>query len=379
MAERKVQDRPVAWKRRLPLILLLPLALALQWLAARSPGFVERAYSREIYPLLARAVSALTGWIPFALTEVVLVLFVLGGLLTGVAVLRRVLRKRRSVGNLLLHGLINGLALSGLLYAWGLLFWGLNYQRQPFAVAAGLDSSTPTATELASLSRQLIVQAGNLRGQLAEDDDGVMRLRGSASKVFDQSSWGFRRIGLRYPLLADATVGPPKRTLFSSAVSHLGLRGVYLMHTSEPTVNTSIPDSELPITVCHELAHQSGFAREEEANFVGYLACAMHPDVEFQYSAALEALTYTLGALSRADPETHRVLLDELAPGVRRDRNAQRAFWKRYETPVKKLASRVNDTYLKSQGQEEGVGSYGKMVDLLVADRRAYGDPPTGE
>jgi hypothetical protein len=34
------------------------------------------------------------------------------------------------------------------------------------------------------------------------------------------------------------------------------------------------------------------------------------------------------------------------------------------------VQDRVNDAYLKSQGQREGVRSYGRMVDLLVGERR---------
>ncbi len=206
-----------------------------------------------------------------------------------------------------------------------------------------------------------------------------MRSRESRKEQLQRAEWGFRRIGLRYPLLGGSTVGPPKRLWLSSAISHLGIRGVYLMHTGEPAVNARVPASELPMTVCHELAHQIGFAREEEANFVGYLACAMHPDAEFRYSAALEATIYALGALSRADPRAYERLIGALSPAVRRDWEAQRAFWERYETPLKRFGSRVNDAYLKSQGQEEGVRSYGRMVDLLVADRRARPDPPSGE
>ena len=49
---------------------------------------------------------------------------------------------------------------------------------------------------------------------------------------------------------------------------------------------------------------------------------------------------------------------------------ASMEFWRKYDTRFGDAAMRVNDVYLKAQGQEQGIDSYGSMVDLLVADYR---------
>ena len=54
-------------------------------------------------------------------------------------------------------------------------------------------------------------------------------------------------------------------------LSYLGISGIFIPFTCEANVNATLPDWEIPFTACHELAHQRGFAREDEANYVGYL------------------------------------------------------------------------------------------------------------
>ncbi len=62
--------------------------------------------------------------------------------------------------------------------------------------------------------------------------------------------------------------------------------------------------------------------------------------------------------------------MDSCSEGVKRDWAAERAHSKRYRTAWSKVRRHINDAYLKSQGQTEGVRSYGRTVDLLIADQR---------
>ena len=140
--------------------------------------------------------------------------------------------------------------------------------------------------------------------------------------------------------------------------------------TGEPQVNATLPDWEIPFTACHEVAHQRGFAREDEANFVGYQACREHPDAEFRYSARFRAGLYVLTALAQADPAAYRRIRSTLTPPLERDLAALAAWRKRYASRLAEVQDKVNDAYLKGQGQKEGVQSYGRVVDLILAERR---------
>jgi hypothetical protein len=154
-------------------------------------------------------------------------------------------------------------------------------------------------------------------------------------------------------------------------MSWLGLTGIYSPFTSEANVNVDVPAPELPFSASHETAHQRGFAREDEANFAGYLACRLHPDRDFRYAGLLAASVHASNALYAVDRAAARDVEAGRSPAVRRDLEALRAWAARHEGPVARAAEKVNDAYLKSQGAADGVRSYGRMVDLLLAERRA--------
>ena len=349
---------------------LLPLTALVQQVASRFPEAVESAYSRGVYRAIARSMAWLTGWFPFSLAEVLVVSLAAWIAWVGTRSAGQLLRKRRSVRNLLLHGAVFGLAVAGCLYGLGISLWALNHQRLPLAQSAGLDVSPGSVEELTALTRQLVAQANTLREQVDEDGDGVMRLRRGPAEALRRAGLGFDRLGREYAFLDGRFVGRPKGVLLSWVMSWIGPSGIYSPYTGEPNVNMHLPQSEFPSTVCHEMAHQLGLAREDEANFIGYLAARAHPDVDFQYAGTLEALSYSLRALARSDRESFLVALDSCSAGVQRDWAAERAHNERYRTDWSKISRRINDAYLKSQGQTEGVRSYGRMVDLLLADQR---------
>ena len=145
-----------------------------------------------------------------------------------------------------------------------------------------------------------------------------------------------------------------------------GITGVYFPFTGEANVNIAIPDLLLPATTLHEMAHQRGIAPEDEANFLAFAVGRLHPDIDFQYSSTVLALIHAMNALNAQDAELATTLRSQYSEAVNRDLAAYRQFWKTYEGKTNEVADRVNDTYLKSNRQEEGIRSYGKMVDLLL-------------
>src|SRR5207248_11260701 len=105
------------------------------------------------------------------------------------------------------------------------------------------------------------------------------------------------------PLLegAAAPAVPPKPVYFSGLMSRLGISGVYSPFTGEPNYNALQPDFDLPFAVAHEMAHQRGFAREDEANFIAFLVCTKASNAYVRYSGYLGALR-VLGVLFRVAP-----------------------------------------------------------------------------
>jgi hypothetical protein len=141
-------------------------------------------------------------------------------------------------------------------------------------------------------------------------------------------------------------------------------------YTGEANVNTNITDFMLPATAAHEMAHQRGFAREDEANYIAYLTCTLNPDVDFQYSGTMLALIYSANALAGADASSYKELYKTYSEGIRRDLKYDYEFWQKYKGKTQEISNNINNTYLRTNGQKDGVQSYGRMVDLLLAEQR---------
>ncbi len=119
------------------------------------------------------------------------------------------------------------------------------------------------------------------------------------------------------------------------------------------------------------MAHQRGFAREDEANYIAYLTSTYHPHKDFQYSGTLLALIHSMNAMYRYDKEKHSKLKSEYGAGLTRDLINMNNYWKKFEGSIERASTKMNDMYLKSNMQQDGVHSYGRMVDLLLAEQRS--------
>lgn len=368
------------------LVMLWPLGYLLSRLTALRPSLIEVYYSRGYANILTGFLSRATGIFPFSLAEVILGFFVMAACFFLVLLSARIIeavkdglglkikpykikqgKKKKKKGFFGL--LLNALIFLGLVYFGFVLIWGLNYNRLPFADIAGLKVGNASEKDLETLCEQLIDKANRLRVGLAEDEQGVMCVPGGFTEVRRTAPSAYVRAALLYPELG-GRFGQPKPVYFSKLMSYSGISGVYFPFTGEANVNIDIPDSMLPATTCHEMAHQRGFAREDEANYIAWVACSSSTDRYFQYSGTLLALIHSMNALYEHAPQQANNLSQKYGEGLRRDLQAISRYWESYEGRVEEFSSDVNDAYLKSNGQEEGVESYGRMVDLLLAEQK---------
>lgn len=366
-------DRPVPWRRVLGLTALAPLGFALLALARGAPEITERIYARGIYPVIRSALGGLAGLAPISLSEAALVAGVLTVAFRILRALRLLRRRRRSLVNLAAHALGQGLAGLGVGYALFLLLWGLNHARSPYAVSAGLELRAAGTDELAEVVEELVTRTNELRQGRLEDENGVLRLRDGQAGVLASVKSAYASAARELPLLAGPS--PVVRVpLASSLLTALGTSGIFSPFSGEAHVNGAQTDAQFAFSACHEVAHERGFAREDEANYIAYLIAAGASDPDLSYAGNLCALRYVLGALSGVDGGRATALRARLAPAVLRDWKAIDAFWttsSRTQEVLRGVSAEVNHSYLKSQGQPAGTASYGRMVDLLLAARRA--------
>ncbi len=158
-----------------------------------------------------------------------------------------------------------------------------------------------------------------------------------------------------------------KPVMLSEPWSYTHITGVYTFFTGEANININFPDYTVPYTAAHELAHQRGIAREDEANFVAYLVCMESDDPYIRYSATLNLYEYVTAALYSASPALYSVAYDSLPLSIREEEAAYSRFFDKYrEHVVAEVSETVNNTFLESQGTP-GTQSYGMVVDLAVA------------
>lgn len=354
---------------RLKLILLLPAGILLVNAAARFPSIVEKIYSRNIDRGLVQVLSIITGVLPFSLAEFIIGALILTGCWWIIKTVITVIKGNGGRGKTLLSFFVNLAAAVSIVYFMFVLVWGFNYQRLPFSAIANYDTRPSAIAELKEACQEFINRSNSLRDKVAEDKAGVMKVEGGKRYALDNAWKGYDRIGTEFPFLK-GNYGRPKGVVFSPVMSVIGISGVYFPFTGEANVNIDVTDSEVPFTTCHEMAHQRGFSREDEANYIAYLACKNHPDSAFQYSGNLMALTYSMNALYSHDRDAYKQLRAKYSAGVLRDLKAINTYWAKYESPVSDISDKVNNAYLKANMQSDGVYSYGRMVDLLIAERR---------
>jgi len=128
-----------------------------------------------------------------------------------------------------------------------------------------------------------------------------------------------------------------------------------------------IPKTILPTTTTHEMAHQIGFAAENEANFIGFLAALFNDDPYFKYSAYRMATRYAIFELYKRDKDAFEVEYKALNKGILIDFKSTSDFWNTYKNPFEPIVKKGYNIYLKSNNQIKGINSYNYVVDLLIS------------
>ena len=137
-------------------------------------------------------------------------------------------------------------------------------------------------------------------------------------------------------------------------------------------MNVDVSDYSIASTMCHEEAHLRGFIREDEAIYISWLVCGKSDNAEVRYSGVMEALILVGNALYRKNPDLYSEVRATYSEQVNADLRANSEYWAQFEdTVISNTATTLNDAYLKANNQSDGVQSYGRMVDLLLAEYRA--------
>lgn len=306
--------------------------------------------------------GAVGGVIPFSIAELLVV-----GLPIWVLLLLLLVRLYLRRGGSWVRATALFLSFLPLLYALFVFSLGFGYLTTPLDEKIGLSTEEKiSADELYKTGVWLKEKASEEIPHIAFSETGESQMMLSKREMNTALAEAFGTLEKKYSFLS-ARVAPAKAIVLSKPMAYTGIVGVYSFFTGESNVCTYFPDYSTVYTAAHELSHASGIAREDEANFIAFLALLESDEPYLRYAAYVNLLQYTLNALYQADKTLHRELQALLPNEILGEYRAySRAFDSVGEHPLRDIAESVNDAYLSGVGTE-GTVSYGLVVRYAVA------------
>lgn len=363
-----------AEKKRPPLSALYRLSPAGHIIAAVSAALILlHLLTRDNHALMVwvserlvrpvhRALAVLNDHLPFSVAELLIGLAVIAVL---VYIIYTIIKLIRCGGRLkrLYAAVINLLAAGLAVYAGFCMLWGVYYYGDDFMTSSGLKNDNISVEQLETVTEYFVALVNEYSSQVPRDADG--NYVADRDAILRRSNEVYANVEETLPCLSGPAVRA-KGVYFSRVMSYTDFTGFFFPFTAEANVNTDFPPALFASTVAHELAHQRGVAKEQEANFAAVLASLEYGDAEYCYSACMLAYTHLGNALYSADYDAWKSIYLTLNEDVRRDFAANREYWAQFETPVQKVSNTVYEGFLHSYDQTMGLKSYGACVDLLV-------------
>lgn len=335
------------------------------WLLAKYAGGFADWYGFNVYPVIVRIFAGINNIFPFSLAEVLIILGVLALLfLIGYFIFRIIKGKGERLRFLLASLSTVLLILSAILFLF-VFGCGINYHRKPFSEFSGLTLEKYSKEQVYETLVHVIAEVNELSREIELDENDLCVIPdGITAKASD----AMYNLSETYPVL-DTFYPNAKAVMLSELMCYGRITGVFTPFTIEANYNYIDTSESIGHTICHELSHLSGFMQEEEANFVAYLACRESDDPYLRYSGYYSVMNYLLNAYAGvATGEEYMNALYLINSATYSQMVNASEFWDKYETDFGEVAETINDTYLKVNDQDDGIKSYGRVVDLVIAD-----------
>ena len=357
--------QPENKRRRWRLLILFLIALLIKLFALKS-SWVEIYYSNGFYIFISRTLRLVFGWLPFSVGDLLYTVVIIWSLVWLVRSVRMIFKKQLTKRKLL-TGFLNFLQLVLIIYIVFNAFWGLNYNRRGIAYQLQLRPQPATQTDLFGLTQTLLQKVNTARENLP---DRVQYL--SHQQSFAEALTAYGQAEKKYPFI-QYRFSSVKPSLYSLAGNYLGYSGYYNPFSSEAQVNVKMLPFTVPYVTCHEMAHQLGYATEDEANFAGYLAAKSSVDKRFQYSVYYDLFNYANGELFSYDSIAARNNYRQLDTLVKQDIQSERLFWLKYQNAIEPVITLLYGNYLKANNQPAGMKTYSHVTAWLIEYQKKYG------
>lgn len=343
-------------KKTIIALLIIPQYVLVKWLS-NYPEFIESYYSNGLYPYISKMFRFMLGWLPFSF----------GDMVYGIAIIyiiRWFYKNFKRLKTDTKNWFIDVFSALSMLYLAFHLFWGLNYYRLPLYQSLGLESQY-TTEELVAVTKKLIEKSNALHSIIIKNDTLPIVIPYSKNTILNMVQEGYEGLEQEFSHL-EYHPKSIKKSLFSVPLTYMGFSGYLNPLTNEAQVDYLIPTYIFPTTASHEVAHQLGYAAENEANFIGCLAAINHNDVYFTYSGYTFALRFCLNEIYRRDKALFDSITQTVNTGILKNYQEMRTFWEAYENSAEPLFKKTYSTYLKANKQDKGMESYSYVVALFV-------------
>lgn len=340
---------------------LLPALLIVQIILIKAlvffPETIEAWYSKGLYQFISKASRVLLGWIPFSFGDIMysVVLFF---------IFRWIFRKRKSWKTNWKGNLLSICSFLSVAYFAFHLLWAFNYYRKPLNETLGIGKEY-SQKELRDFTLRLIDKTNEIQLKLTRNGDSKVVFPYSRESIYDKTINGYGHLSEHYPQFT-YTHKSIKGSIYSLPLTYMGFSGYLNPFTGEAQVNDKMPLYAFPVTVCHEMAHQLGYASESEANFIGFLSAKSNADLYFQYAAYSFALRYCLNTFERTKEGSSKEFMPLINKGILENYRESREFWAQYETFIESGFKIFYDRFLKMNQQKDGMEGYSRFVELMV-------------
>jgi hypothetical protein len=332
--------------------------------------WVENYYTYGIYPVISKFFRLIFGWTPFSIGDILYAAAFIY-LLFKIWKLIRLLFQKKLKKYLSWIVFRKYLKLVLWIYIIFNLFWGLNYDRQGIAKQLQLEVKAYNAEELFSLAKLLQQRLNTYALQI----DSLNRLRFDKDRIlFRQGIEDYQNCKGQYPFLK-YSFPSIKASLYGKSGKYFGYTGYYNPFTAEAQLKTSIPVFMKPFVLNHEIAHQLGYAKENEASFVSFLICKNSNAIEVRYAAYYELFFDAFYQFLPTKNVEHSIsLIKNLDPRVLKDKKEEAIYHKRNRNFVAPIMTEAYDKYLKLNSQPKGMATYNEVIAWLIAYMKKYGE-----
>ncbi len=307
--------------------------------------------------------STLTSWIPFSLAEVLLILSPVILFFICFFMVRR-LRRSLVSGIRYFIGFLSiiSLVFTTLVFGYNASFYGESVEEK-----VGIERKDLSAEQLYETAILLIDAIQEDLTYVNYPEGTYSEMTFSYAQMNKKLNDAYRTFCENYPSFQNI-YSNTKPVMLSEPWTYTHISGMYTFFTGEANVNVNYPDFIMVSSAAHEMAHQRGVGKEDEANFVAFLVCTLSDDPYIRYCGYADVLNDLMGKLHSANPELYTKARNYMPREIKNEYTAYSVFFDKYrENVAANVSNTVNNAYITSHNQPQGVKSYGLVVDLVAA------------